>query len=463
MRIEKPESSNLPKKKHPLILIGIAAAVIGGVYYFSQSAQVARLPFLQAPADSNRPPVEIANFTGKPEYYSGETRRWSELQRGAIFNVGDRIRTGKDVKVDLKIEDQAILRLKEFSELQRPAHPFWVKQPVYYQLQLVRGLILASTGKKADHEKWLEISTPQVVASVRGTVFVVQSNPETKKSWVGVLRGKLEVRSKDAKGKTVVVQDMHKTDLEGKGPLTDAARISKDEWDDMKEAYELVQKSAAEEAEQLDLSLQAGGLFKNVFDHGTFFTPKVGYCWRNFEKNENGKVTLSVEYDVFPRGSFVGMYMKVRDMKIQDYEALQFKVSQVAEEGYPEAFRIEIKSKGQTLRAFTPKLFRREWQTMRFPLRATKDQPVSEITFVFSNDKAGEFTHGTLRFSDVELIPAARPQEEAKKPQEPKAKPAPAASKQKVSIAVAPPATTPPAPAPAGDSKKTEPPAAAKP
>ncbi len=409
MRIEKPESSNSSPKKFPTFIIGIVIIVLGGAYYLLQSGQVARLPFLQAPVESNLPPVEIANFTGKPEYYSAETRRWSELERGAIFKTGDSIRTGKDVEVDLKIDNQAILRLKEFSELQRPARPFWVKQPVRYQLQLVRGLILASTEKQADHEKWLEISTPQVVASVRGTVFVVQSNPETKKSWVGVLRGQLEVRAKNESGKAVMVQDMHKTDLEGNGPLTAAVRISKDEWDGMKEAYELIQKSAAEEADQLDLSLQAGGLFKNVFDHGTFFTPKVGYCWRNFEKNEAGKVILNVEYDVFPRGSFVGMYMKVRDMKIQNYEALQFKVSQIPDEGYPEAFRIEIKSKGQTLRAFTPKLFRREWQTMRFPFRATKDQPVSEITFVFSNDKAGEFTHGTLRFSDVELIPATTP------------------------------------------------------
>ena len=121
--------------------------------------------------------------------------------------------------------------------------------------------------------------------------------------------------------------------------------------------------------------------------------------------------------------------MKVRDIDINDYEALQMKVSRTPEQAPPEAFRIEVKSKGQTLRAFSPKLFKKEWQTMQFPLRADAKAPISEITFVFSHAQVGENTRGSLRFSDIQLIPKK----------------------------VAPPAAQPPAAAQTADTKPTQP------
>jgi hypothetical protein len=404
MRIEKPSTpSPLSKNIAGVILVLILGGVFFWLYTASQNAPAReQAALMQVP--SSLPPLEIANFTGTPEVYSKKEKSWTPLKRGVLFAWGESIRTDSNSEVDIRAADQVVMRLKPNSEAERKA-PASKDDIDRYQIHLVRGLILGATERKAETEKWLQVSTPAVVASIRGTVFAVKAEEgSASKSWVGVLRGTVDVTGR-AKQDQVTVEALQRTETQADGTLSKPTRVSSEEWSSMKEAYELVETSAADEAEQLDLSREAGGLFSNVFDHGTFFTPKVGYAWRHFHKLEEGNIVLDVDYDVFPSGSFVGMYIKVRDVNIDDYEALQMKVKRTPEQAHPEAFRIEVKSKGQTLRAFSPKIFKQEWQTMQFPLRADKKDPISEITFVFSHAQVGENTRGSLRFSDIKLIP----------------------------------------------------------
>lgn len=404
MRIEKPSaSSTLPRQIAGLILIAILAGCFFWLYTTFQDKNL-REKAAVLNVQSSLPPLEVANFTGTPEVYSKKEKSWGPLKRGVLFAWGERIRTDADSEVDIRAADQVVLRLKANSEVERKA-PTAQADIDRYQIHLVRGLILGATERKAEMERWLQVSTPAIVASIRGTVFAVSAEAgSANKSWVGVLRGSVEVTGQ-SKQDRVTVESLQRTETQADGTLSKPIRVSSEEWNRMKEAYELVEKSAMDEAEQLDLSREAGGLFTNVFDHGTFFTPKVGYAWRYFHKMEDGTIVLDVDYDVFPSGSFVGMYMKVRDVEIDNYDALQMKVKRNPGESHPEAFRIEVKSKGQTLRAFSPKLFKQEWQTMQFPLRADAKAPVSEITFVFSHAQVGENTRGSLRFSDIKLIP----------------------------------------------------------
>jgi len=404
MRIEKPSTPTaLSKKIAGFILI----AILSGFFFWLYTASQNKSAYEQAAAmkaESSLPPLEISNFTGVPEVYSKAEKKWVPLKRGVLFAWGDRIRTNADSEVDLRASDQVVMRLKANSEAERKT-PTSKEDINHYKIHLVRGLILGATERKAETEKWLQVSTPAVVASIRGTVFAISAEDgNVNKSWVGVLSGTVEVTGQ-AKKDQVTVQALQRTQIQGDGTLSKPTRVSSEQWNSMKEAYELVETSAEDEAQQLDLSHEAGGIFTHVFDHGTFFTPKVGYAKRHFHKMEDGAIVLDVDYDVFPSGSFVGMYMKLRDVDVSAYEALQMKVRRTPGQAHPEAFRIEVKSKGQTLRAFSPKFFKQEWQTMQFPLRTETKSPISEITFVFSHAQAGENTRGSLRFSDVKLIP----------------------------------------------------------
>lgn len=428
MRIEKPSTpQGFSRNVAGLILVAITLGFFFWLYTVTQS-KGSNTSETVTVAQSLLPPLEIANFVGKPEVYSKTDKNWIPLNRGALFAWGDRIRTNADSEVDIRAADQVMLRLKGNSEVERKS-PGSNADSNRYQIHLVRGLILGATERKAETEKWLQVSTPAVVAAIRGTVFAVAAEEGAgSKSWVGVLRGVVEVTGK-AKKDQVKVEALQRTETQLDGTLSQPIRVSSEEWSSMKEAYDLVETSAADEAEQLDLSHEAGGLFTYVFDHGTFFTPKVGYAWRHFHKLEDGSIVLDVDYDVFPSGSFVGLYIKARDLDISDFEALQMKVRRTPGEAHPEAFRIEIKSKGQTLRAFSPKFFKQEWQTMQFPLRIDTKAPISEIAFVFSHTQVGENTRGSLRFSDIKLVPkkavpSVQSAEPAKKTDKPQASPA---------------------------------------
>lgn len=353
------------------------------------------------------PPFEIQNFVGKVEVYSPETKAWGPPRRGQMLTARYKIRTAAGAEADLRVPDQIRIRLKEKSEL-------YVRQPRFFEqtprlrLHLARGKLLGSTEKPFQPER-LEISTPTLVAAVRGTTFQIEANPETKESSVRVLRGTLEVRSTKTR-KSVLVKTLERTAVKTSGPPLAPVRVTRQEWDQMKEAYELVQKSAAMEARQLDLSKEAGNLFEFVFDHGTFYTPKFGYAGREFIKDEAaGQVRLEVEYDVFPVGSFVGVYLKTRNLDLSQFKGFEFQTRGDPEEGFPQSLRIELKTSTGILRIFNPKDFKSSWQSFGFPFRFNRETLITEITLVFSNEKAGDHKKGVLQFRNFTLLPRDKP------------------------------------------------------
>ena len=376
-------------------------------------AGLAALPFFlfRAQAQVPLPSYEIQNFIGKVEIYSNKQRAWVPANRGTKVGARDKVRTGPGGEIDLRVPDQIRIRIKENSEAEVKA-PRLFERTLRYRLHLLRGNLLGSTEKDFKGQK-LEISTPVLVAAVRGTSFQVSASPEKDESAVLVLQGTVNVRSLRTR-KVVVVRALEKTEVKGSAPPSQPTRVTRDEWNRMKEAYELIQKSAAFEAHQMDLSREAGSLFQYVFDHGTFYTPNFGFSNREFIKDETtGQVHLEVEYDVFPAGSFVGMYTKVRDLDIAKFKGFRFEVRGDPEEGYPESFKIEFKSKNALVRSFVPRDYREKWQTFEYPLRFNRSTPLAEITFVFANEKVGAHKKGKLLIRNVTLIPLP-PEELAK-------------------------------------------------
>lgn len=359
------------------------------------------------------PSYEIANFSGTPEVYSHKKRDWVPAERGSKFGPNDRIRTNDEKSgVDLRLPGQVALRLKGNSQFEGRERDLF-NQELTHRFHLLRGTILAATQNNGTgHEKRFEISTPQVVAAVRGTIFKIQADPETQESSVQVLRGSVKVSSGSRYNpKVVIVQSLERTQRKGKGELMEPVRVSREQWDQMKEAYELTAKTAAREAVQTDLAKQGGTLFNYVFDHGAFYTPKIGYCSREFFRDEEGNVYLEIEYDVFPTGSFVGMYMKTRDLDLSAFEALEFEARRTPDERFPEAFRIELKSSGEVMRGLAFKgaearALKNDWQLYSFPIRSSVATPLSEIDFVFLNSTVGEYKKGLIQIRNVNFIPS---------------------------------------------------------
>lgn len=359
-------------------------------------------------------PFRIANFAGTVEIYSPARNAWLPAERNGKLGAHDKIRTGPDAEVDLRLGDDVYLRLKENSQLEGKG-PRLFDSSLTSRLHLLKGTLIGAAEKRFKGTGPIEITTPVLVAAVRGTLFRVEVDEKTGESSVSVLHGQLEVSPRNpgpdylprqlVKTRPVTIGNTEKVFAKPGEIHLVPVRISAADWNRMKEAYELIQRSAVFEARQLDLSQKAGTFFQYVFDHGAFFSQKFGFADREFIKDEStGEVYLDVDYDVFPKGSFVGVYMKTRGFDLSEYHGLSFDVRRAAEGGVPDAFKMEIKSKGDVARAMKFSNFKKDWRTLEFQFSARQAAPITELTFVFTHDMVGEAKKGDLQFRNFKLM-----------------------------------------------------------
>ncbi len=400
LRIEKPKTPNYWK---PLLAVLVIAAIVILWPHF-------------APKPSAPLAFEILGFEGDVQIYDLQSRSWRAPKRGEDFQDLQKIKTGADGMVNFQVENEIRLRLKENSELHNEESRMSAKKEIY-KLRLLRGVLLGATTRQFERKQnakqaFLEILTQDYVANIHGAIFRVQAAAAPgQDSKVGVLRGFVDV------SKPMLFFRPQGTRIRGleevnvvDGAIQPAKRVSSEEWGLMKESYELLEKTAMMEAEQIDLSKNAGTFFSKVFDHGTFFTPKIGYAGREFYKDpDSGEVFLEAEYDVFPAGAFSGVYIKTRDFDISKYGGLSLEVRRNPEEAVPESFYIELKSKGNVVRRYAPRTFEKDWKLWEFDFRAQKPLLVNEVVFVFTNARVGEAKKGVLEFRHLNLTPLPEP------------------------------------------------------
>lgn len=389
-------------------------AILYLVLIFSAAVFVIYRSFYQP---DNPDYIEIMNYSGSPEIYKVSERKWRPLERGEMVGVLDEIRTAEKSDVDFKIANVGIFRLKENSLLRgRKSELFDFDKPEEQGIHLDRGKLLGFVTNDSQ-EAQFKVATPLIQAVAQpGTLFLLATDEKEgdNNAWAGVLRGQLTVTSKLLlKKQALEIQSLQQTrGLRGK-PLSEPDRISRDEWDEMKEGYELTERMAPTAQNQLDLSQEAGSLFAYVYDHGTFYTPKLGYSIREFVEDPNsGEVTMTVDYDVFPTGSFVGIYILTRQFDSKKHGTLEFEMKRDADAGYPEMFRIELKGKSGLIRAYTVNQVKEQWRQVSFPLPDKGETNIAEITFVFANNQVGEHKKGIVHFRNIHLTPRETPVEE---------------------------------------------------
>lgn len=410
LKIEKPKPAE-PEKKlggvspqpivFGLIAIFLLTIIFWGaakLFFFTRSAARG------VPAEM--PGLEIAAASGEAQVLDSRNAVWLPAERGAQFKVGDLFKSGKGSEADLILGDKIRLRIKQNSEIS------WVPCPRHNPestlcFKLNKGKILAATQRGFSGGK-LSVETPGCSMTAHSGYFIMESDGQAGRSVLGVMRGQAAVSDPSnpqtaplGAGALQVVDSI-------KGNFPESPRaLTRDEWESFSEIYELTEKSAAEEADQLSLSRGAGSLFEFVIDHGSFFTPDFGFARRDFFKDPSSETPfLEIEYDVFPTGSLAGMYLKTRDLDLAQFSHLEFEMRQSPEERAPQAMRIEVKSKTGVLRAFAAKLPRQNWAKFSFPLQVKKSTLATEVTIVFQYERVGEFKKGAVQLRNINLIRA---------------------------------------------------------
>ncbi|OGX06179.1 MAG: hypothetical protein A3G87_02250 [Omnitrophica bacterium RIFCSPLOWO2_12_FULL_50_11] len=340
---------------------------------------------------------EIERFSGQVEFYSVKTKSWNQLTRKAR-EIGNRIRTGEGADVDLKIPRVVDLRLKPSSELKFMTQRSGRK----LRLKLVQGSLLVMTGQELE-ETGLEIKSDAFRASTRNSSLLISYQPESG-SFVSVLDGAVKVYPNAFK--EVIDLDALRI-IEISPDLKDLPKprhVTYQEWRAVNEVRDLIVTTAKEVKEQHDLRKQAGNLFQYVFDEGVFYTPNRGYAHREYFDGEDGKVVLRADYDVYPQGSFSGLYFKTRDLDLSKARRMNFELRAQLGKPVPDMVRLELKDGMSIVRGFSAKLVSDEWRLYSFDFNAKKASPISEVVFVFENSRIGPLnTKGTVDIKNLTI------------------------------------------------------------
>ena len=106
------------------------------------------------------------------------------------------------------------------------------------------------------------------------------------------------------------------------------------------------------------------------------------------------------DYDVFPKGSWVGLYFKTRHFDFSKVKTFSIDARQVPGKNSPDYVRIEFKTKFSIVRTFALKMIRENWQTFSFPISFSKETPITEVTMMFTHDKVGPNKTGSVQFKN---------------------------------------------------------------
>lgn len=354
------------------------------------------------------PAFEIQSFAGKTEI-SLDGQTWLIPNRSEGIGNGNWLTTGPEGEADLLFGKNTFIRVKENAKIQIQSPQVFSK--ALARIHLEKGTVLISSqnediqvsvpGKPtAKNNGFLYDLFARFFVSAQNATFLTSALPESQTYQVSVLKGEVQVHP------GIPYTSTHLKNLEmiaGGGFRKEV--ISEPEWVKVREAYEITPKSAAREAAQVNLAKKSGNLFTYVFDHGTFYQEKWGWSNREFiEPEEAGApVYVQAEYDVFPKGSWVGFYLKTRNLDLAKIKNFSLDAKRAPGKDYPDYIRIEFKTKFSIARTFAVKMLREDWQTFSFPISFSKETPITEITIMFTNDKVGPNKVGAVELKNFNL------------------------------------------------------------
>lgn len=346
---------------------------------------------------------------GEVDILQKEVGQWMELKSGMKIKPGDIIRTRKGAEVDLNVPDMYKLRVKENSEIVITNSALFKRRNELI-CRLKRGKVLVDTDEKFEGKR-LRVKTPVAVACARGTSFVVSYDPEEKKMWVGVLEGEVKVQSTKPGGKSVLLKPLEHSEIKGEQSPSNPEKVKYQQWSDMKEIYDMKEKKSKDDLPRYEAMV--GNVLEKCIDHGTFYKPDYGYCNRDFANDPTRGWVLRVDYDVFPPGSFSGVYIRVHPFDLFTCESLSFWVRGDAREGIPDLFEVEFKQKAKIWAVYKIDNVTTDWKEYTFPINVIPGAIVNEITIVFKNYPVGRNKHGAIYIDDFSLKEKSKAQLES--------------------------------------------------
>ena len=150
-----------------------------------------------------------ADFIGEVDFKMGELKvknvklkNWKELEEEDPVSVGDTLRTGKESKCEIVLNDGSIIRLNENTIYSIDAMKN-EKSKVIFKGMLIKGQVWTNVDKKDKRERDFEVKTPVAVAAVIGTNY--RLNYDGSMTEIAVMEGKVKADLVDEKKKELKI------------------------------------------------------------------------------------------------------------------------------------------------------------------------------------------------------------------------------------------------------------------
>ncbi len=172
--------------------------------------------------------IVLAKATGQVEVRSHQAATWKSVSTGTSLHFGDVIRTGAQSKAEIRFES-GIIRMYENTILELPSQPPQLKvsddSGQLKKVFLQRGRSLFEVFKNR-LSGGFEVTSPSLIAGVKGTTFRVTEEPGLK--GVTVFEGTVLVTNRQHPEEAIEVRSNHYTVLLD-GHLTPAREFQSQE------------------------------------------------------------------------------------------------------------------------------------------------------------------------------------------------------------------------------------------
>ena len=145
----------------------------------------------------------LVDFEGEVSIQKQDEEIWLPVEVDIPLEEGDRIKTGKDGHVEILMDDGSMVKLEENSEITiRELAADYQTKSITSSLFLWFGRVLSNVTKFTNKTSRFQVSTPTLVAGVRGTEFIVETT-DSELTEVGVFDGEVAVGGLDKEGRLI--------------------------------------------------------------------------------------------------------------------------------------------------------------------------------------------------------------------------------------------------------------------
>jgi hypothetical protein len=165
-------------------------------------------------------------YIGEAAARKAGTEAWARVALKQPLFSGDAVRTAAESRLELRLEDESVVRIGEDSELEvskGTLADLAAGGPT--QAKLKRGRIWSNVRRMASDQGGLTVSTPTVVAAIRGTVFRIEV-PEEDLTVLRVYEGAVEARENTQ----TPVRTGGLREVKPPGEIAPPAEVSAQEW-----------------------------------------------------------------------------------------------------------------------------------------------------------------------------------------------------------------------------------------